>query len=164
MEGKIVITSTINAQVGITLPDIHFKHTWEKRGDKFTVNHDIFEAMMYNNGARNMFKKGILYTENMEVKKEFGLEPEDAEEPVNIIVLNEAQMKRYLSVMPFRDFKEGLEKVSDDQIVLLAQYAITNNILPSIEKAMYIKDRANISILKNIEENQKDAVEDKKEA
>jgi hypothetical protein len=37
--------------------------------------------------------------------------------------------------------------------VLLAQYAITNNILPSIEKAMYIKDRANISILKIIEEN-----------
>jgi hypothetical protein len=50
----------------------------------------------------------------MEVKKEYGLEPENAEEPVNIIILNEAQMKRYLTVMPFRDFKEGLDKVSND--------------------------------------------------
>ena len=32
MEGKIVITSTINAQVGITLPDIHFKPTWKSVG------------------------------------------------------------------------------------------------------------------------------------
>ena len=105
MEGKIVITSTINAQVGITLPDIHFKHTWEKRGDKFTVNHDIFEAMMYNNGARNMFKKGILYTENMEVKKEFGLEPEDAEEPVNIIVLNETLIIERMKKIHIHSFR-----------------------------------------------------------
>lgn len=156
MEGKITITNMINAQVGINLPDIHFKHTWEKRGDKFTVSHEIFEAMMYNNGARNIFAEGILYTEDMEVKKEFGLEPEDAEEPTNIIVLNEAQMKRYLTVMPFRDFKVALENVSTEQLVLLAQYAITNKILPDIEKAMYLKERTNISILKTIEENQKD--------
>ena len=158
MEGKITITNMINAQVGITLPDIHFKHTWEKRGDKFTVSHDIFESMMYNNGARNMFRKGILYTENMEVKKEFGLEPEDAEEPVNIIVLNEAQMKRYLTVLPYYEFKENLSKVSREQILLLAQYAIDNKIMADVEKATYLKERTGISIYKAIEENQKDAV------
>ena len=158
MEGKVVITNMVNAQVGINLPDIHFKHTWEKRGDKFTVSHEIFEAMMYNNGARNIFAEGILYTEDMEVKKEFGLEPEDAEEPVNIIVLNEAQMKRYLTVMPFRDFKENLEKVSQEQLLLLVQYAIDNKIMADIEKINYLRDKTNISILKAIEENQKDAV------
>lgn len=158
MEGKVVITNMVNAQVGINLPDIHFKHTWEKRGDKFTVSHEIFEAMMYNNGARNIFAEGILYTEDMEVKKEFGLEPEDAEEPVNIIVLNEAQMKRYLTVMPFRDFKENLEKVSQEQLLLLVQYAIDNKIMADIEKINYLRDKTGISILKAIEENQKDAV------
>lgn len=158
MEGKVVITNMVNAQVGINLPDIHFKHTWEKRGDKFTVSHEIFEAMMYNNGARNIFAEGILYTEDMEVKKEFGLEPEDAEEPVNIIVLNEAQMKRYLTVMPYRDFKENLEKVSQEQLLLLVQYAIDNKIMADIEKINYLRDKTGISILKAIEENQKDAV------
>ena len=157
MEGKVVITNMVNAQVGINLPDIHFKHTWEKRGDKFTVSHEIFEAMMYNNGARNIFAEGILYTEDMEVKKEFGLEPEDAEEPVNIIVLNEAQMKRYLTVMPFRDFKENLEKVSQEQLLLLVQYAIDNKIMADIEKINYLRDKTGISILKAIEENQRDA-------
>ena len=158
MEGKVVITNMVNAQVGINLPDIHFKHTWEKRGDKFTVSHEIFEAMMYNNGARNIFAEGILYTEDMEVKKEFGLEPEDAEEPVNIIVLNEAQMKRYLTVMPYRDFKENLEKVSQESLLLLVQYAIDNKIMADIEKINYLRDKTGISILKAIEENQKDAV------
>ena len=158
MAGKVVITYMVNAQVGINLPDIHFKHTWEKRGDKFTVSHEIFEAMMYNNGARNIFAEGILYTEDMEVKKEFGLEPEDAEEPVNIIVLNEAQMKRYLTVMPYRDFKENLEKVSQEQLLLLVQYAIDNKIMADIEKINYLRDKTGISILKAIEENQKDAV------
>ena len=65
-------------------------------------------------------------------------------------------MKRYLTVMPFHDFKEGLEKVSNEQIVLLAQYAIDNKITPSIDKKKYIQDRATIDIYKVIEENQKD--------
>lgn len=156
MEGKVTIVNTINARVGITLPDIHFSHTWLKKGDKFSVSHDIFDAMMYDTGSHNMFEEGILYTEDMKVKKEYGLEPEDAEEPVNIIILNEAQMKRYLTVMPFHDFKEGLEKVSNEQIVLLAQYAIDNKITPSIDKKKYIQDRATIDIYKVIEENQKD--------
>ncbi len=156
MEGKVVIVNTINARVGITLPDIHFTHTWLKKGDKFSVSHDIFDAMMYDTGSRNMFEEGILYTEDMEVKKEYGLEPEDAEEPVNIIILSEAQMKRYLSVMPYRDFKIELDKVSDEQIVLLAQYAIANKITPDISKKKYIQDRAMIDIYKVIEENQKD--------
>lgn len=161
MEGKVVITNMINAQVGITLPDIHFKHTWERRGDKFTVSHDIFEAMMYNNGARNMFRKGILYTEDMGVKKEFGLEPEDAEEPVNIIILNEAQMKRYLTVLPIYDFKESLAKVSKEQLLLLTQYAIDNKIMADVEKATYLREKTGISIYKAIEENQKDAADKK---
>lgn len=156
MEGKVTIVNTINARVGIDLPDIHFSHTWAKKGDKFTVTHDIFDAMMYDTGAHNMFEKGILYTEDMEVKKEYGLEPEDAEEPVNIIILSEAQMKRYLSVMPFRDFKAELDKVSDEQVVLLAQYAIANKITPDINKKKYIQDRAMIDIYKVIEENQRD--------
>lgn len=159
MEGKVTIINTVNARVGIDLPDIHFTHTWAKKGDKFSVSHEIFDSMMYDSGARNIFEQGILYTEDMEVKKEYGLEPEDAMEPVNIIILSDAQMKRYLTVMPFHDFKEGLAKVSNEQIVLLAQFAIDNKITPDIDKMMYIRERAGIDIYKVIENNQRDAAE-----
>lgn len=158
MEGKVTITNMINAQVCINLPEIHFRHTWEKRGDKFSVSSEIFDAMMYNNGARRIFEQGILYTEDMGIKKEYGLEPEDATEPVNIIVLSEAQMKRYLTVMPFRDFKAELEKVSNEQQVLLAQYAIDNKIMIDIEKALYLEERTHINVIEAIKENQKDAM------
>lgn len=158
MEGKVTITNMINAQVCINLPEIHFRHTWEKRGDKFSVSGEIFDTMMYNNGARHIFEQGILYIEDMGVKKEYGLEPEDATEPVNIIVLNEAQMKRYLTVMPFRDFKAELEKVSNEQQVLLAQYAIDNKIMIDIEKALYLEERTHINVIEAIKENQKDAM------
>lgn len=159
MEGKVTIVNTINARVGVTLPEFHFSHTWLKKGDKFAVSHDIFDAMMYDTGTHNMFEKGILYTEDMGVKKEYGLEPEDATEPVNIIVLTEAQMKRYLTVMPFHDFKEELSKVSNEQIAELAQYAIRNKITPAIDKKKYIQERAMIDIYKVIEEDAKDEAE-----
>lgn len=159
MEGKVTIVNTVNARVGIDLPSMHFTYTWNRKGDKYTVSKEIFEAMMYDAGARNIFQKGILYTEDMEVKKDYGLEPEDAEEPVNIIILSEAQIKRYLNVMPFYDFKEGLDKVSNEQMITLAEYAINNKILPSLDKINYIKTRTGVDIYKVIENNQQDEAE-----
>jgi hypothetical protein len=159
MEGKITIVNTVNAEVGIKLPDIHFSHTWMKKGDKFSVNPEIFDAMMYDTGARNIFEKGILYTEDMGIKKEYGLEPEEAEEPVNIIILPENQMERYLKVMPYHEFKTNLDKMSNDQVVHLAQFAIENEILTQVEKIEYITKRTGINVYNAIEEKRKDKKE-----
>ena len=53
-----------------------------------------------------MIDSGMLYIEDMAVKKELGLEPEDAKEPVNIIVLSDKEMRHYIT-MPLAQFKEG---------------------------------------------------------
>lgn len=153
MEGKVTIVSTFVGSVVVDLRDMHFSHTWAKKGDKFSVSKDIFEAMMYNNGARAMFEDGTLYTEDMETKIEYGLEPEGATEPVNIIILSDKEMERYLRILPLYDFKAKLENVSNEQIIGLAQYAIQNRIM-DLDKFKYIKERVGIDCLAAIKMEQ----------
>ena len=31
---KVIVTNMVNRRVGMTLPDLHFKRTWEKKGAK----------------------------------------------------------------------------------------------------------------------------------
>ena len=67
------------------------------------IDKDALSEAMYEPGVASMFRKGILYIEDMDTKKELGLEPDGATEPENIIVLTGAQMTRYLKVAPARD-------------------------------------------------------------
>lgn len=150
MEGKIVITNMVAAQVTVNLQDMHFNHTWDKKGDKFNVTEEILEYMMYDNGVRYMFENGILYVEDMSAKIKVGLEPEGATEPVNIIILTDAQKKRLMTTMPLFDFKKELEKVSNEQVIALAQYAIENR-CADLDKFDYIKARTGIDCLKAIQ-------------
>ena len=91
----------------------------------------------------------------MEVKKALGLEPEDAEEPVNIITLNDQQRKRYLTVMPLPEFKEKLKELSADQIRELGQYAIDNEIA-NFDKSEVIQKAIGMDIIGTIQLNKAD--------
>ena len=110
---------------------------------------------MYNPGVEALFSQGVLGIEDMEVKKALGLEPEDAEEPVNIITLNDAQRKRYLTVMPLPEFKENLKKLSIDQVRELAQYAIEHEIM-DYDKSEAVLKRAGVDIIGTIQLNKAD--------
>jgi hypothetical protein len=101
-----------------------------------------------------MVKDGSLYIDNMEVKKEIGVEPEDAETPT-IILMDEKELKRYWKDMPFTQFKVELKKLTHNQIESLVEYAIRNNDLGTIEKANYLSKISGRNVLKGIElENQ----------
>jgi hypothetical protein len=100
---KIVIISNTNSRVGINLPEIRFSRKWPAKGSKVTVDKETFEQMMYDAGTRYMFESGMLYIEDLEAKKLVGLEPEDAKEPVNIIILDDKQKHRYMTVMPINE-------------------------------------------------------------
>ena len=41
-----------------------------------------------------MLKAGVLFIDDLEFKKELGLEPEDAVEPVNVILLEDKFIER----------------------------------------------------------------------
>lgn len=152
-EEKVIVKSTVNGRVGITLPDYRFKQEWNRKGAKVSIDKQILNDIMFEPGVDYMFKTGILYIEDMETKKELGLEPQNAKEPENIIVLDENQMKRQLSLVPFHEFKATIEKLSKEQRMNLVQFAVQQEILPSMEKTDLLQKATGVDIVSAIRLN-----------
>ena len=157
MENKVKVVNLISSRVNINLPDIRLKRIWEKKGATRTIPFDELEEAIYNPGVEALFREGILGIEDMEVKRKLGLEPEDAEEPVNIIVLDDAQRKRYMTVMPLYEFKEKIQELSREQIAELARYAIEHEIA-DFDKSEVVKQIVDIDIIGSIQLNKANQV------
>lgn len=153
---NITIISNTNSRVGIELPDIRFSRTWPTKGSKVVVDMQVFEQMMYDPGSKYMFESGMLYTENLDAKKAVGLEPEDAKEPVNIIILDDKQRHRYMSVLPFNEFVANLKKLSYEEIQNLADYAIEKELVGDLKKCDEIQKAIGKDIVAAIRLNKKD--------
>lgn len=138
MEEKVVVKSMTNGKIGVTIPDLKIRKNWPRKGSTVTFKKEELQEAMFDPGFEYMLKTGILYIEDMEVKKELELEPKDVKEPQNIVVFNDAQMKRLCTVAPLKDFKEAVAKVSVEQVRALATYAIENNMM-DFDKAEVIK-------------------------
>ena len=158
METKVKVENLISSRVNIVIPELSLRRVWEKKGAVKTIPLDQLEEAMYNPGVEALFRDGTLGIDDMEVKKYLGLEPEDAEEPVNIIVLNDQQRKRYLTVMPTAEFKEKVRELPIEQIRELAQYAIQNEIA-NFDKAEIIRKMIGTDIIGTIQLNKADQEE-----
>ena len=155
---KITIISTTAGRIMVTLPDIRFNREWPRAGSKVVVDKDVLEEMMFDQGTKYLFDTGMLYIEDMKVKQELGLEPEDAEEPVNIIVLKADQKKRALTHMPGFEFKELLSTLSSEQKHDLVNYAIDNDIIPDMEKVNLLQEATHVDLLNAINLKRKQEV------
>ncbi len=155
MDKKVKVTNLVSRRVNVTLPEMRFRRVWETKGAVRTIPFDELEEAMYNPGVEALFRNGVLGIEDMSIKKELGLEPEDAEEPINIIVLNDQQRKRYLTVLPLPEFKDKVKELSRDQIQELAKFAIDNELI-DFEKDSYIKEIIDIDIIGSIQLNKAD--------
>ena len=155
METKVKVENLISSRVNIVIPELSLRRVWEKKGAVKTIPLDQLEEAMYNPGVEALFRDGTLGIEDMEVKKYLGLEPEDAEEPVNIIILNDQQRKRYLTVMPTPEFKEKIRELPIEQVRELAQYAIQNEIA-NFDKAEIIRKMIGTDIIGTIQLNKAD--------
>lgn len=153
---KIIIVSNTNSRVGVNLPEIRFSRKWAAKGSKITVDKETFEQMMYDAGTRYMFESGMLYTEDLEVKKLVGLEPEDAEEPVNIIILDDKQKNRYMSVMPINEFITNIKKLGYEELQNLADYAIEHELIGDLKKCDEIQKLIGKDIIAAIRLNKQD--------
>ena len=96
----------------------------------------------------------MLYIEDMDIKKEIGLEPEEATEPVNIIVLDEKQLNRYLTVMPLHEFKENVKKLSIEQAKNLVDYAVQKETI-TFDKAEFLEKITGLNAMSMIQLNRK---------
>lgn len=149
MEKKIKIKSLINGKVVIKNDDLRVKRTWERKGAIKTIDFDVLEELIYDPGVEYMFKQGILDIEDLSVKKALGLEPEDATEPVNIIIFDDQKMDRLMTRMPFPEFKAEVKKAPIEQIRSLAEYSIEKE-YTDFEKCEFLKDIVHVDIINAI--------------
>lgn len=155
MENKVKVVNLISSRVNINIPDVRLSRVWERKGAVRVIPFEQLEEAMYNPGVEALFREGILGIDDLEVKKALGLEPDDATEPVNIIVLNDNQRKRYLTVMPTGEFKAKIKELPIEQVRELAQYAIDNEIV-AFDKAEIIKEMIGTDIIGSIQLNKAD--------
>ena len=153
---KIIVVSNTNSRVGVNLPEIRFSRKWPAKGSKITVDKETFEQMMYDAGTRYMFESGMLYTEDLGVKKLVGLEPEDAKEPVNIVILDDKQKNRYMSVMPINEFITNIKKLGYEELQNLADYAIEHELIGDLKKCDEIQKLIGKDIIAAIRLNKQD--------
>jgi len=153
---KIVIISNTNSRLGVLIPEMNFSRQWPAKGSKISVTKEDFDRMMYDPGARYMFETGMLYVEDMELKKEAGLEPEDAKEPTNIIILDDKQRQRYMAVMPINEFITNIKKLNYEELQNLADYAIQHELIGDLKKCDEIQKLIGKDIVAAIKLNKSD--------
>ena len=158
MEEKVKVVNLISSRVNIDLPEMRLNRIWEKKGAIKAIPFNQLEEALYNPGVEALFREGVLGIEDLEIKKKLGLEPEDAEQPVNIIILDDTQRKRYLKVLPLHEFKEKIKTLPVEQIRELAQFAIDNEIV-DFDKAEIIKKITGTDIIGTIQMNKADKEE-----
>lgn len=146
---KVKVVSTVLGSVTVMLPNLNWVRVWPKKGSAVMIPYSVLEEGLFDIGFGNMLRAGDLYIEDMAVKKELGLEPDDAKEPENIIILNENKMIYLLKTASLEVLKETLGKVSLEQANNLADYAIEHQ-LNDFEKAEIIKERTGRDITKSI--------------
>lgn len=147
---KVKITSTTVGEVCVFQPSIPFRMSWPAKGSTRVVEEDVLEQLLYTSGFKRMIDAGVLYIEDMEIKKKYGIEPEDATEPVNVIVLSDADKKKYLTMYSLDKFKQEIKKLSHEQLIDLADYAIANEIA-DFGKSDVIEKACGKNIIKGIQ-------------
>lgn len=155
MEKKqVIITNTIKSRVGINVPDLLLKRVWEKKGAKKPIDFETLQQALYDSSVEYLFKEGILYIDDMDVKIALGLEEENAETP-SIIILSETELNRYLTLMPFFEFKEKVGNLGREQLQALVDYAIENELTP-YDKCQFLKELTQTDIISAVQLNRAD--------
>ena len=136
---KIPVINKVTHSVTVSSPELRFTRTWPAYNSVVKIDKEVLDDLMYDIGFSNMLKMGILYIEDMNIKKDLGLEPEEATEPQNIIVLSDKDKHYYLTQLSLVGFKDKISKLGKEQINELCNYAITNQLI-DIEKAKVLKE------------------------
>lgn len=147
---KVKVISQYNGRCGIDNSDLHISRRWPARGSYVLFDKEVLEELMYDSAFRNMIEEGYLYIEDFNIKKELGIEPEEAAAP-SIINLTDKELERYWKIIPLAQFKTEVKKLTKVQIDNLADYAIKHGNDGSIPKANYLTEISGRNILKGIE-------------
>ena len=149
MDDKVMVTS----MVGGTISASALNHkVWNKKGQKLPVSKDILREAIYEPGIEYMFKNGILYIEDMDLKIELGLEAEGTKIPTQIIPMDEKYMTRVLKLMPVSEMKKSIDEMSMVQKQELVDFAVKQNDI-QLDRIKIVSDKCGVDVLKAIELN-----------
>lgn len=157
----VALKSTVNGTVVIKKPEYGVNRRWLKRGQTQMVPFEIMEQLLYDNGVRRMIDSGILYIEDLDTKKELGLEPMEATKPVNILALTPEDMQRLWTTTPIDVFKREVSNLPRIQVDNLVDYAIETETIDA-EKCRFLKKVTGKDILSVLARNQEIEEEEKR--
>ena len=123
---KVIIENMTNSRVGIDIPELRLMRVWEKKGVKKPVDFDVLKEAIYNEGVEYMFKTGILYIDDIDVKIELGLE--ESKEDLKI---------KY----PYLKIKESYHWVDDVNSKYYNNLVTTENIKTDYQYVKQIKEK-----------------------
>lgn len=150
MNEKVIVTSMVNGRVGLVLPHMHINKVWPKKGTKLPIEKDILRESIYEPGVEYMFKQGLLYIDDMDFKIELGLESEGTKTPTEVIPVDEKYLNRVLKLMPIAEMKKAIEKMNDNQLRELVDFAAEQNDI-QFDRMDVLKKMTGIDIVKVIE-------------
>lgn len=159
----VTVVNTDNAMIGIAKPQYGANYKWVRYGQPINIPYEKLEQMLYDPGVETLIRSGSLYIPNMQDKIDLGLEPANAVEPQNIIVLTPEQMHTLWTVKPFEVFKSEIQKLSKTQLDNVIDYAISNKITIS-DKCQYIRELTHRDIFKAVSKELEYAEIDAREA
>ena len=116
MSDKVKVISAFDGRCGIDNSDLHISRRWPARGSHVMLDRNIVEELMYDDAFKNMVEDGTLYIEDFELKKELGIEPEDAKTPT-IVYLGDKELERYWKVMPLSQFKVEVKNLKKRNVL-----------------------------------------------
>lgn len=156
MENKqVTLVSTVDAYVGIDVPDLHLKRLWERKGAKKTIPLDVLREAFYDPSVEYLLRQGILYIDDLDVKIDLGLEDESAREPgakLNVIVLKDDEINRLLTVVPIYEFKNKIKELPKEQVQNIVDYAVMHEIT-NFEKCEFLKELTGFDVLRTVQLN-----------
>jgi hypothetical protein len=154
MNDKVMVTS----MVGGTVSASSLEHrVWNKKGQKLPVSKDVLREAIYEPGVEYMFKKGILYIDDMEFKIELGLEAPGTEAPTEVLPVDDKYLNRVLKLMPVSEMKSAIDKMSIVQKQELVDYASKQNDI-QLDRLAIVSEKCGVDILKTIELNRQKEV------
>ena len=154
MNDKVMVTS----MVGGTVSASSLEHrVWNKKGQKLPVSKDVLREAIYEPGVEYMFKKGILYIDDMELKIELGLEAPGTETPTEVLPVDDKYLNRVLKLMPVSEMKSTIDKMSIVQKQELIDYASKQNDI-QLDRLAIVSEKCGVDILKTIELNRQKEV------
>ena len=158
----VMITNMVNGMVSVKDQAYGVNRRWVKRGQTLPIPYEAVENLLWQDGFRRMLEAGVLYIQDLQTKKDLGLEPEEAKEPTNIKALNETQMKNLLNNAPMTVFKKEVSTLPRVQVDNLIEFAIENKIV-NAEKCAFLKDLTHKDILAAISAKEEEAKADERE-